>query len=71
MRSVQEIRHAGAAWVTETELEWLCDEALRADDLKAALERVAAPRRTDGTYNLSREACEVLARKALGWGLKR
>lgn len=30
-RSVEQIRAAGAAWVTETELKWLCDaaEALR------------------------------------------
>lgn len=32
---------------------------------KEALELVAAPKRPDGTYNRSREACEVLARAAL------
>lgn len=34
--------------------------------LEAALEKIAAPRRPDGTYNLSREACEQIAREALG-----
>lgn len=33
---------------------------------RAALERIAAPRRPDRTYNLSREACEQLARVTLG-----
>ena len=33
--------------------------------LEAALERIAAPKRPDGTYNLSREACEQVAREAL------
>ncbi len=32
---------------------------------QAALELVAAPKRADGTYNRSREACEALAREAL------
>lgn len=35
------------------------------DVLVAALERIAAPRRPDGTYNLSREACEEVAVNAL------
>lgn len=30
-----------------------------------ALNRIAAPKRPDGTYNLSREACEQIAAKAL------
>jgi hypothetical protein len=33
--------------------------------LRAALELIAAPKRPDGTYNRSREACEQLAREAL------
>lgn len=32
---------------------------------EAALEKIAAPRRPDGTYNLGREACEQIARDAL------
>jgi hypothetical protein len=42
--------------------EWF-DEA---DLMRAALERIAAPKRPDGTYNLGREACEQIARSALG-----
>ena len=34
--------------------------------LEAALEKIAVGVRPDGTYNLSREACEQIARKALG-----
>lgn len=37
----------------------------RALRYEAALERIAAPKRPDGTYNLSREACEQIAREAL------
>ena len=33
--------------------------------LKGTLERIAAGKRPDGTYNLSREACEQIARAAL------
>jgi hypothetical protein len=33
--------------------------------LEQALELIAAPKRSDGTYNRSREACELLARAAL------
>jgi hypothetical protein len=33
--------------------------------LKDALELIAMPIRSDGTYNRSREACEQLAREAL------
>ena len=35
------------------------------DRYRAALELIAAPKRPDGTYNRSREACEELAKKAL------
>ena len=42
-------------------------EALEAriQELRAALELIAAPKRADGTYNRSREACAQLAREAL------
>jgi len=33
--------------------------------MENALERIATPKRPDGTYNLCREACEKLAREAL------
>lgn len=36
--------------------------------LRAALEKIAASPRPDGTYNLSREACEEIAREALRRG---
>lgn len=41
--------------------------ALRSQLAKAreALDLIAAPKRNDGTYNRSREACEVLARETL------
>jgi hypothetical protein len=44
-----------------------CVEDLRAENarLGAALQRIATPKRPDGSYNLSREACERLAREAL------
>lgn len=35
------------------------------DRLRAALEQIAAASRPDGTYNLSREVCEQIAREAL------
>ena len=35
------------------------------EGLRAVLERIAAGRRPDGTYNLSREACEQMAKEAL------
>ena len=38
----------------------------RIDDLEEALWRIAAPPRQDGTYNISRERCEQIAREALG-----
>lgn len=42
-------------------------EAVRREQqLRAVLERIAAGVRPDGTYNLSREACEQLAKEALG-----
>lgn len=37
----------------------------RIDDLEDALWRIAAPPRQDGTYNISRERCEQIAREAL------
>jgi hypothetical protein len=33
--------------------------------LRAALERIATPKRADGTYNNCREACEQIAKEAL------
>lgn len=41
--------------------------AVSADNarLREALELIAAPKRSDGTYNRCREACEQLAKKAL------
>lgn len=38
----------------------------RCEKTLEALELIAAPKRADGTYNRSREACEELARGALG-----
>lgn len=38
----------------------------RCEEYEAALQKIAAPKRPDGTYNLSREACERIAREALG-----
>jgi hypothetical protein len=35
------------------------------DRYREALEKIAAGERPDGTYNLSREACEQIARAAL------
>ena len=40
--------------------------AAERDTLKSALELIATPRRPDGTYNRCREACEIIAREALG-----
>lgn len=37
----------------------------RAEELEDALRQIAAPKRPDGTYNLSREACEQIARETL------
>ena len=34
-------------------------------ELRLALHKIAAPKRPDGTYNLSREACEQIAKEAL------
>lgn len=39
---------------------------IRCEELEAALERIAAPRRPDGSWNLSREACQEIALEALG-----
>ena len=35
------------------------------DQARAALEIIATPMRPDGTYNHSRESCEIIAREAL------
>jgi hypothetical protein len=40
--------------------------SLRAMEMRAALELIAAPRRPDGTWNRDREACRQLAAEALG-----
>lgn len=40
----------------------------RCEELADALSKIAAPKRPDGTYNLSREACEQIAREALRHG---
>ena len=37
----------------------------RCEELEGVLMRIASPKRSDGTYNLSREACEQLAKEAL------
>lgn len=37
----------------------------RVAELEAALYLIAAPKRSDGTYNHCREACEQLAREVL------
>lgn len=39
---------------------------LRALEMRAALELIAAPMRPDGTWNRDREACRELAAEALG-----
>ena len=38
----------------------------RISDLEDVLWRIAAPARHDGTYNISRERCEQIAKEALG-----
>ena len=40
--------------------------SLRAMEMRAALELIAAPQRPDGTWNRDREACRELAAEALG-----
>ena len=41
------------------------------DKLEQALERIAAPKRPDGTWNLSRDSCREIACVALGaWNAK-
>lgn len=40
--------------------------SLRASDMRAVLELIAAPMRPDGTWNRDREACRELAAEALG-----
>lgn len=37
----------------------------RCEELEGALRQIATPKRPDGTYNLSREACQEIAREAL------
>ena len=37
----------------------------RCEELEGALMRIATPKRPDDTYNLSREACEQIAKEAL------
>lgn len=44
--------------------------ALRAAVFEEALQQIATPKRADGTYNLCREACELLAQKALQQGMQ-
>ena len=39
---------------------------LRLEELEAALERIAAPQRPDGSWNFDREACRQIALEALG-----
>lgn len=41
------------------------DRAVCCSFMQDALELIAAPKRPDGTYNRSREACEQLARETL------
>lgn len=52
-----------SAWrILEAETAALKSEVER---LKEALELISTPKRADGTYNRSREACEQIAREAL------
>ena len=44
----------------------LADLRLRIETLRAALELIAAPMRPDGTYNRGRDACRIIALRALG-----
>lgn len=37
------------------------------DRLRAALQLIAAPRRPDGTFNRDRNACQRIAKDALGY----
>jgi hypothetical protein len=46
--------------------ETLEELAVRVGRYRSALRLIAAPERPDGTYNRSREACEQLAKEALG-----
>ena len=39
---------------------------IRCEELEAALERIAAPQRPDGSWNFDREACRQIALEALG-----
>jgi hypothetical protein len=40
--------------------------SLKVMEMRAALDLIAAPMRTDGTWNHDREACRLLAAEALG-----
>jgi hypothetical protein len=42
----------------------------RVFELEDALRLIAAPMRSDGTYNRCREACGIVARAALGEGAR-
>lgn len=44
---------------------WISRRFTRVERYEAALERIAVGKRSDGTYNLSREACEQIAKEAL------
>lgn len=61
----EQARKRNAQNEMERTLERVGELQLRVDRLESALERVASPRRPDGSYNLGREACEQIARKAL------
>ena len=45
--------------------EWASERINERNRYREALEKIAAAVRPDGTYNLSREACEQIAREAL------
>lgn len=48
--------------MTDEDIKRLYVENIR---FRTALELIAAGKRPDGTYNRCREACEILAKKAL------
>lgn len=60
---LEDLRYTSYANWTERDGLWLLAEV---DRLREALKLIAAPKRADGTYNRCREACEQLAREALG-----
>lgn len=62
----QERQNKADGWRREALLEdTIRALRMRVYELEAALDTIAAPKRPDGTYNLCREACEQLAKKAL------